>query len=240
VTGARLVPVLGDTSDCCRLARIAATRFGLVNVTTTYYNPYGVDACATIAYELAELAPDVVVLPISSGPLLAGVAKGFARLKKLGLVDHVPRCVAVQPAACAPIVRAFETNSSVAAWRHEYTVASALNDTLAGYERDGDYTLAWLRRYDGTAVAVSDDMIVDAVRRLATGEGIFVEPSAAAPIAALPLLLASRWLDPAARVVAVTTGHGLKDVPASALPDLPEPIAPDDNGLEAALARGSR
>ena len=170
----------GNTSDCCRLAKAAAERFGWVNLTTTYYNPLGVDACATIAYEIAALRPDVLLLPISSGPLLAGVMKGFARLKRLGLVERVPRPVAVQPSRCAPIVRAFEDGGAVVAWQHEQTVASALNDTLAGYERDGDYTLAWLRRYDGNAVAVSDPEIIDAVRRLATGEGIFVEPSAAA------------------------------------------------------------
>ena len=231
VAGARLVPVNGTTSDCCRLARTAAARFGWVNVTTTYYNPVGVDGYATVAYEIAGVRPDVVLLPISSGPLLAGVMKGFERLERLGLVDKVPRPVAVQPSACAPTVRAFATGKPVAPWKHQPTIASALNDTLDGYERDGDYTIAWIRRHGGTAVAVSDDEIVDGVRSLATSEGIFVEPSAAAPIAAIRGLLASGWLGRQERIVAVTTGHGLKDVPAAALPAMPEPIAPDERAL---------
>ncbi len=232
VTGARLVTVQGNTSDCCRLAKAAAGRFEWVNLTTTYYNPFGVDACATIAYEIAAVRPDVLLLPISSGPLLAGVMKGFARLKRLGLVERVPRPVAVQPSRCAPIVRAFQDGGAVVAWQHEHTVASALNDTLAGYERDGDYTLAWLRRYEGTAIAVSDAEIIDAIRRLATSEGIFVEPSAAASIAAVPRLIDTGWLGRADRVVAVTTGHGLKDVPDAVLPRMPDPIAPDEFALE--------
>jgi threonine synthase len=129
VAGARLVPVNGNTSDCCRLARSAA-RFGWVNVTTTYYNPVGVDGYATVAYEIAGVRPDVVLLPISSGPLLAGVMKGFERLKRLGLADKLPRPVAVQPSACSPTVRAFETGKPVAPWTHQPTAASALNDTL--------------------------------------------------------------------------------------------------------------
>jgi threonine synthase len=224
VHGARLVTVKGGTSDCCRLARLASSRFGWVNLTTTYYNPYGVDAYATIAYEMAAVRPDCVLLPISSGPLLAGVMKGFVRLQAHGLLDRMPRPVAVQSACCAPIVRAFAMNQPVAAWTAQDTIASALNDTLAGYERDGDYTLAWLRRFDGTAVAVSDAAIVAAIGTVATREGIFLEPSAAVPIAAVSELLAAGWFARDARVVAVTTGHGLKDVPSAAVPDLPAAI----------------
>lgn len=217
--GARLVPLTGNTSDCCRLARSAA-RFGWVNVTTTYYNSVGVDAYATVAYEIAGVRPDVVLLPISSGPLLAGVMKGFERLKRLGLADRLPRPVAVQPSACAPTVRAFETGKLVAPRTRQPTAASALNDTLAGYERDGDYTFTWIRRHGGSAVAVSDDDILEAVRGVATREEIFVELSAAAPVAAIRQLVASGWLGPDERVVAVATGHGLKDISDAVIPEL--------------------
>lgn len=231
IAGARLVTVVGATSDCCRLARAAARRLGYVNVTTTFYNPYGVDAYATIAYELADLRPDVVLLPISSGPLLAGVMKGFVRLREEGRIERLPRPVAVQSAACAPIVAAFRDGGPVRPWSHRPTVASALNDTLEGYERDGDYTLAWIRRGEGSAVEVDDPEIVRATAELATCEGIVVEPSAAAPVAALGRLLAERAVSPHDRIVLVTTGHGLKDIPEGALPDRPNPIEPSLDAL---------
>lgn len=60
--------------------RITGAQLVTVNVTTTFYCPYGVDAYATIAYELAAIEPDIVLLPVSSGPILAGVMKGFQRL----------------------------------------------------------------------------------------------------------------------------------------------------------------
>lgn len=81
------------------------------------------------------------------------------------------------------------------------------------------------------AVAVSDDDIQAVVRILATREGIFVEPSAAAPIAAIKQPVALRRLGPDERVVAVTTGHGLKDVPDAVLTEMPKPIAPDEAAL---------
>jgi threonine synthase len=231
VTGARLVTVDGKTSDCCRLAKKIAERMGWVNLTTTYHNPYGVDAYATIAYEVAHIAPDVLLLPISSGPLLGGMMKGFETLKSAGMIAKIPRPVAVQAAACAPIAKAFATGGRVEPWLYQATIASALNDTLEGYERDGEYTLGWIRKHDGVAIAVEDREIAEAVRFVAEHEGIVLEPSAAVPIAALRAASETLSLDSACRVVAVTTGHGLKDLSCIDQISLPEPISADFDSL---------
>ena len=197
----------GDTCDCYRLARAAATKSGWVNASTTFSNPYAVEAYATLAFELATLRPDIVVLPTSCGPLPVGVMKGFAQLARLGVIERVPRPIAAQPLGCAPIVRAFECGEPVRRWAQAESVASALNDTLADYERDGDYTIEWLRRFDGTAVAVSDQEILAAAKALGCLEGIFVEPSAAVSVAASHKLLACGRLLSQDKIVAVTTGH---------------------------------
>lgn len=211
VTGARLVTVDGPTSECCRLAELLARERGWVNLTTTFHNPYGVDAYATIACEVAACRPDVLLLPISSGPLLAGMMKGLERLHREDAIARIPRPIAVQPTACAPIARAYEDGGDIQPWQHRHTVASALNDTLEGYERDGDYTLAHIRRHDGAAIAIDDAQILEAVRRTAQLEGVVLEPSAAITVAAVPLLIEAGTIDPGARV-AVATGHGLKDL----------------------------
>jgi threonine synthase len=230
-TGAQLVLVNGDTSDCCRMARTAAASLGRVNASTTFYNPYAVEAYSTVAFELASLRPEVIVLPISCGPLLVGIMKGFALLAGLGVINHVPRPVAAQPAACAPIVRGFERRERVRPWAREETVASALNDTLNDYERDGDYTIGWLRRFCGTAVATTDDEIVAAAKALGRLEGIFAEPSAAVPIAACRRLIEGRWLSGKERIVAVATGHGLKDPSIGLAVDLPPPIEANTDAI---------
>lgn len=235
VAGARLVTVRGETHHCCQLAHQMAAEMGWVNLTTTYHNPYGVDGYATIAYELVwELAgrlPEVLLMPISSGPLLGGVMKGFERLKAAGVIDRVPRPVAVQTEACAPIVRAFREGGAVTPWAHRKTVASALNDTLTGYERDGDYTLDWIRRYDGLAVAVGDADILAAQRLTAEREGVVLEPSGAVPVAALMAAREELGLSRDTRVVAVATGHGLKDLSAIEDTALPQAIAPQFEAL---------
>ncbi|MCW2307979.1 pyridoxal-phosphate dependent enzyme [Rhodobium gokarnense] len=210
--GARLVTIDGKTSDCCRLADELARTRGWVNLTTSYHNPYGVDAYATLAYETARLDPDVVLLPVSSGPVLGGIMKGYERLKASGAITRIPRPIAVQSAACAPIVRAFETGGAIEPWDHQTTIASALNDTLEGYEHDGDYTLAWIRRHNGAASAIDDDTVRTGVRKLARTEGILVEPSAAVPVAAIPSLIDRGLISRDERVLAIATGHGLKDL----------------------------
>ena len=226
VAGAKLVTIDGQTSDCCRLAKEIAERMGWVNLTTTYHNPYGVDAYATIAYELAELRPDVLLLPISSGPLLAGMMKGFERLMRQGRIQKMPRPVAVQVAACAPIVAAYESGGPVRPWTYRPSIASALNDTLAGYERDGDYTLGWIQRFGGAAVCVDDAAIAAAVGLVAEQEGIVLEPSAAVPIAALATQQDRLAVRRGERIVAVATGHGLKDLSCVADTSLPRAVPP--------------
>ena len=212
ICGAELITVDGNTSDTCRMVQRLARENRLTNVTTTFHNPYGVEAYATIAYETAGIEADVVLLPIASGPLLAGMMKGYGRMKAEGLIARVPRPIAVQARNCAPIVRAFDENGSVDAWTHQPSIASALNDTLAGYERDGDYTLDWIRAFDGCAVAVDENTIADAARKLATTEGLVVEPSAAVTVGAVRTLLERGQIAPDENVLLVTTGHGLKDL----------------------------
>ena len=43
--------------------------------------------------------------------------------------------------------------------------------------------------------------------------------------------MASGWLKPDERVVAVATGHGLKDIPHAVLPEMQKPIELDERAL---------
>ena len=58
---------------------------------------------------------------------------------------------------------------------------------------------------------MTDDEILAAYRDLARQEGVFCEPASAASVAGVRKLAAAGQVDPDATVVAVLTGHGLKD-----------------------------
>jgi threonine synthase len=209
--GASVVTVDGDYSNSYRVALQLAERYGLVNVTTTYINPYGTDALKLVAHEIAEQMagqiPDYVLIPTGAGPLVKGVVQGFRECAP----GRVPKPVAVQAAGCSPIVRAFAAGDErVRAWEGPATIASGIADPLTGYERDGTYTLRLIRETGGLAVAVDDPAIIAAMRALATDQGILAEPTGAAPVAALAALLARGELR-GVRVACLITGHGFKD-----------------------------
>ena len=211
--GARVFSVAGDFSRAFAAAREAAAEVGLANVTTTYVNCYAYEGNKSVAYELYEqmdVVPDWVVVPVGSGPLLYGVWKGFRELRKFGLVDRIPRLLAVQPEGCAPIARAFAAGEEVKPWSRADTVVSGLDDPLQGYERDGTLTLVAVHESGGVALAVPDNEILKAGKVLAHQEGMFVEPAAAASVAGVVAAKRSGYIDGSEAVVCLLTGHGLK------------------------------
>jgi threonine synthase len=162
-----------------------------------------------LARDFEWALPDVVVYPTGGGTGLIGMWKAFDEMAQLGWIGpERPRMVCVQASGCAPMVRAFEASAEQAEpWQDAHTIASGLR--VPGAVGD-QLILRALYESGGTAVAVSDDAIMAAQRRLASSEGIFAAPEGAATLAALEKLLESGWVAPDARVVLFNTGTGLK------------------------------
>ena len=88
------------------------------------------------------------------------------------------------------------------------TIATAIR---IGDPASWDKAVAARDESGGRIEAVTDDEILAAYRDLARLEGIFCEPASAASVAGIRKMAAAGQLDPDATVVAVLTGHGLKD-----------------------------
>lgn len=238
IHGATIVPINGNLSEAFWLAYKAALQWGWMDLTSTFLCPYGVEGDKTVAYELySQLgkAPDWVIIPVSVGPLAVGIYKGFADLKIMGLVDKIPRIVAAQTAACAPIARAYiKGETDVRAWLDPVnTVAGGIADPLNGYEKDGTYTLRVVRTSSGAVTESTDLEIIQAVKLLAKKEGCFCEPTGCVSIAALPQLELLPSFSPKDIIVCIATGHGLKQVRAfEEEVKLPLPIVPSLEALE--------
>lgn len=210
--GGEVLRIPGAYSNSYRMA-LEDNREGICNLTTTFLNPFTIDGDKVVAYELylAMGIPDAIYVPIGAGPLLVGILKGFEELKEMGIIDKLPQMVGVQAQGCSPIVNAFECGDCVQSDCNPSTIAGGICDGLVGYEQDGDYTLSAIRRSQGICVAVSDEEIRYAQSRLACLEGIFVEPSSAAAIAAI-CRTARQLVGEGGSIVALLTGHGLKDM----------------------------
>ena len=210
--GAHVTLVDGLISDCSRLVAERKDAEGWFDV-STLKEPFRVEGKKTMGYELAEQmgweVPDAIIYPTGGGVGLIGMWKAFDEMEILGWIGPKrPRMVGVQSSGCAPIVKAWDEGKRVSdPWPHAATVAAGLRVPKAY----ADYLiLDILRKSGGTAIAVSDDEIMDALRAWAMADGIFAAPEGAASLAAYRHLLANGFLKPEQKVVLLNTGSGLK------------------------------
>jgi threonine synthase len=211
--GARVTLVDGLISDAARMVAERKDAEGWFDV-STLKEPYRIEGKKTMGYEVAEQMswqlPDVIFYPCGGGVGLIGMWKAFDEMEALGWIapSKRPKMIAVQAEGCAPIVKAFEEGKPKSEFfQNAHTVASGLRVPKAL----GDFlVLDAVRKSCGTAVAATDEEMIQACVDLASEEGIFVAPEGGACVAALKKLLACGFLEPDDRIVIYNTGSGLK------------------------------
>jgi len=210
--GATVTLIDGLITDCARVAAEDAKEYGRFDL-STLKEPYRLEGKKTLGFELAEQMgwdlPDVVIYPTGGGTGLVGMWKAFDELEAIGWIGSKrPRMVTVQADGCAPIVRAFEAGEEYAKpWKDAATVADGLRVPAAV----GDFLmLRALRESGGTAVAVTDDAMLEGAALMGATEGIFAAPEGGATVAALQALREYRWIQPHESVVLFNTGSGHK------------------------------
>ena len=210
--GANVTLIDGLITDCGKIVAERKAAEGWFDV-STLKEPYRVEGKKTMGYELAEQMrwelPDVILYPTGGGTGLIGMWKAFDEMERMGWIgSRRPRMVTVQAEGCAPIVQAFAAGANTGADVPDaHTVASGLRVPKA----IGDFImLDILRKSGGTAVSVTDDELLAAVKEIGSAEGIFAAPEGAACLPALKKLLARSEVDHTDRVVLFNTGSGVK------------------------------
>jgi threonine synthase len=210
--GAKVTLVNGLISDCGKMVAARKDAEGWFEI-STLKEPYRIEGKKTMGYEVAEQfrwsLPDAIFYPCGGGVGMIGMWKAFDEMEQMGWIGSKrPKMIAVQAEGCPPIVRALEQGKPRSEFfEHAETVASGLRVPKA----IGDFlVLNAVRDSGGTAIAVSDDAMIEAAVELATDEGIFAAPEGGACVAALKVLLASGFLKPEERIVIYNTGTGLK------------------------------
>ena len=203
--GAEVVRVLGPRSAATEAA-LAEVKAGSVYASHVYL-PHGMAGMATIAFELYEQLgqqPGAILLPVGQGSLLLGLYRGFQALRRAGRIDDLPKLIAVQAMACAPLWAVFTGGASQLQWVQEReTVAEGIRSLRP---LRGDEVLAAIRDSAGQVVAVEDEQIMAGRDELAR-HGFFVEPTSAVVWPAFQKLQA----DLPNPIVLVLTGSGMKD-----------------------------
>lgn len=179
---------------------------------STLKEPYRLEGKKTLGLEIAEYfaweAPDIVIYPTGGGTGLIGIWKAFQEVETMDWVSEKPRMIAVQSSGCAPIVKAHTSGKKTAEpWKTPQTIAAGLKVPYPFAHR---LILTSIKDSGGTAVTVTDEEILTAVKELASTEGIYACPEGAATYAAYKTLVTSGDLSGNDRVLLIDTGSGLK------------------------------
>src|SRR6266853_1364802 len=186
--GATVFAVNGSYDDAFDLCIEACDAFGWYN-RNTGYNPYLVEGKKTVGLEIAEQlgwqVPDSVLVPTGDGCIISGVYRGFEDLQRLGMIERIPRMIAVQAEGSPAIARALDGNGVV----RQYPAQTVADGISVGLPRNGAMAVKYIRASGGCGVTISDEQILSAEKELARQTGVFAEPSGAAGYAGLLRLL---------------------------------------------------
>lgn len=207
--GATTLLVRGDFDDCLRLVEQAGEHLGVYLLNSI--NPFRVEGQKTIVLEALEQLswnpPDWIVLPAGNLGNTAAFGKGLVEAKTWGLIDRLPRLAAVQADGAAPFARSFQESF---ARRHRVKADTVATAIRIGDPASYDRAVKAIRETNGVVLSVSDAEILEG-KAAVDGAGVGCEPASAASVAGVRRLVSAGTIDPSDSVVAVLTGHVLKD-----------------------------
>jgi threonine synthase len=204
IAGARVVAIDGNFDQALHIVRSLAEQDEHPVTLVNSVNPFRLDGQKTGAYEVCDdlgRAPDILAIPVGNAGNISAYWAGFVDYAQAGITRSTPAMWGFQAAGAAPLVHGRRVD------RPE-TVATAIR---IGDPASWEKAVAAREESGGRIEAVTDEEILAAYRDLPRLEGIFCEPASAASVAGVRKMAGLGRLDPDATVVAVLTGHGLKD-----------------------------
>jgi threonine synthase len=208
--GARIVETGENFDQAFQLLRRMAPELGLYLVNSV--NPFRLEGQKTVVLQILEQSrwqpPDYIVLPGGNLGNVSAVGKALAELAALGLIARMPRLIVVQAAGASPFHHLWQSQGDrLLAVPEPDTRATAIR---IGNPANWPKALRALAQTEGLTEAVTDPQIQAAKAELARG-GIGCEPASAATLAGVKKLRAAGAIEAGATVVAILTGHQLKD-----------------------------
>ena len=243
--GATVLAVRGNYDDAFDLCRAASDRFGWFN-RSTGINPYTREG-KKIWASLEGRTPDRILVPTGDGNILSSMWKGWRELGVVGLVDRMPKIDCAQSRSSDAISRTIHRiqANDEPDWTSvqvEPVDARTLADSISvNLPRDGLAAVRAVIESGGAAVAVPDEEILAAIPEMAAATGVFPEPAAATPWAAVKQMVEERRIAADELIVCLVSGNGLKDIArARTVSTDPLVIDPSLDAVEAAVAGMTR
>src|SRR5688500_3945690 len=208
--GAKVQEIEGNFDACMRAIRELVEDGSAYLVNSI--NPFRIEGQKTVAFELAEQlewqSPDHLVVPGGNLGNSSAFGKGFRELVAAGLLNRQPQITVVQAEGASPFARLYrESASQIVDEEHPQTLASAIK-----IGAPVSWKKAWsaVRDTGGRVITVSEQEIADA-KAMIGRDGIGCEPASATTVAGIRKLVKEKVIKRDESVVAVLTGHLLKD-----------------------------
>ena len=230
--GAKVFEVDGNFDTCMNQIRELAEDESVYLVNSI--NPFRIEGQKTVAFELAEQlewqVPDHLVMPGGNLGNSSAFGKGFRELFEAGWIDRKPKITVVQAEGSAPFARFYSEAE------HEQFLNEEHPETLATAIKIGapvSWQKAWrvVQETGGSVITVNEQEIADA-KAVVGRDGIGCEPASATTVAGIRKLK----INENESVVAVLTGHVLKDTDYVMSYHTQNLIAPDGQRLAGTFA----
>ena len=210
--GAHLELINGFINDAGRKSDELSKEKDLFDV-STLKEPYRVEGKKTMGYEIAEQCnwnlPDYIVYPTGGGTGIIGIWKAFQELQDAGMIDsNLPKMICVQATGCSPVVDAY-----FAGERHakEFLSPKSIAAGMRVPVAIGDYLIIdAIKESNGTGIKISDEQMIEGVKKMANLEGIFCAPEGGAIVSATESLVNDGVIESDDTVLLLNTGSAFK------------------------------
>ena len=207
--GAKTLQVRGDFDDAMQLVQDVCRELDIYLLNSI--NPFRVEGQKAIVLEMLQQRnwqpPDWIVLPAGNLGNTSAFGKALYEAHQLGLITRVPRLAAVQAEGANPFYRSFTGAFRRRERVHAETIATAIKIGDPVSFTRAVRAIEWT---NGLVTQVSDGEIMDAKAQV-DAAGIGCEPASAAAVAGTRRLVREGVVRKGDSVVAVLTGHVLKD-----------------------------
>ena len=174
-------------------------------------NSLRVEGQKTISFEIVQQlgwdVPDFIVVPGGNLGNVSAIGSGFLLMHDLGLIHRLPRLVCAQTERANPLYRSYREGFSnlqpVTAGKTHATAIQIGNPVSFGKAVNA------LRATNGIVEQATETELVNACAEV-DRFGFFNDPQTGVALAATTKLVQSRVIPPSARVVVISTAHGLK------------------------------
>jgi len=204
--GAELNMIPGSREDVARAVLKEAEKHYYASHS---WNPFFFQGTKTFAYEICEQLdwkpPETIIIPVGNGTLLLGAYIGFNDLLRAGIIENIPKIIAVQSANCAPLYRMFKENlKKIPKTEKKPSLAEGI--AVAEPIR-GEQIVEAVKTTKGDFITVDDSEIERSLKEIC-GKGYYIEPTSASTTAGITQYLQKSDSDEI--IVSAFTGHGLK------------------------------